>query len=67
MYLIYYAEVVTLFNIIPNTMLHFLSRPEFKHSFEVEIVLLHAQPLAKIHIHFLITVDSATYQVVLQC
>jgi len=66
MYLIYYAEVI-LFNIIPNTMLHFSTRREFKNSFEVEIVLLHAQPLAKSHIHFLITVDSATYQVVLQC
>lgn len=65
MYLIYYAEVF--FKIIPNTMLHFSSRREFKNYFQVEIVLLHAQPLEKSHIHFLITVDSTTYQVVLQC
>ena len=50
------------FNKTPNTMLHFSSRCEFKNSFEVEIVLLHAQPLARSHIHFLITVVSATYQ-----
>jgi hypothetical protein len=60
------ALKLSFFN-IPNTILHFLSWGGFKNSFDVEIVLLHAQPLAKSHSHFLIAVDSATYQVVLQC
>jgi hypothetical protein len=39
---------------------------EFKNSVAVQIALLHSQPLTNSHLHFFITLESATSQVLLQ-
>jgi hypothetical protein len=67
MQLIYFIEVSLFLSIIPEHIDAFSPFGHgFKNSVAAQIVLLHSQPFTNSHLHFFITVESATSQMLLQ-